>query len=201
MKFKVGDRVRYKNNDIGSVEYISKNTTTVYFIKCDRTVGSSENGHIVYAAMEDELQSLESGPELGTLEYVGAWTAKGTPAPKEPIPSKFYRTRDGDKVLYLGKDKHDYFIYQDDAGAFLDYERPFKYLFNDDSCMDIVSEWVDEVVLPAIEIKRWVVVYERSTVLSWHASKEEAQVNINKNFGADKKEIVELTGVLPERKV
>lgn len=185
MKFKVGDRVKFWRRYVGTITYIERNVLGKMIYRLD---GKELNGVI---ASEYDLELVQ-------------------PEAQEPVPGRFYRTNNGDKIFYVGKSKNDYFIYQRSDGEYEEYAHPFKYLFDDDdkSYMDIVGEWVDEVTLPAVEIKRWAVVFAKDTKegkrgesLSIHTNVNSAHIFLNK-LGEDMFdcEIVELTGTLPERK-
>lgn len=185
MKFKVGDRVKYFSDSVlGEVKEVNPTSNFPFIVNWeDGSYGSYSN--------------------TARLELI-------QPEPQEPLPGKFYRTRDGDKVFYVGKSKNDYFIYQEADGEYEEYAHPFKYLFDadDTSCMDIVGEWTEETKLPSLEIKRWAVVFakdakegKRGESLSIHTNVNSAHIFLNK-LGEDMFdcEIVELTGTLPERK-
>lgn len=114
------------------------------------------------------------------------------PEVQEPVPGKFYkRAGNGEKLKFLMKAK--YWLYEAEDGHILKYNPP-----------PTLEPWVDEVVLPAVEIKRWAIVcvedgitYGRGKVIAEFDTKTRAE-----SYGATGEylEIVELTGTLPERK-
>lgn len=187
MKFKVGDRVKtLKGKELGTVDYIQDNEYP-YVVKWDKGMSSGY--------MDNELELIQTEAQ-------------------EPIPGKFYRTRGGLKLLYVGMGNLDRFVYQEEDGYFNNYVLPFNY-FDDrsESALDIVGEWVDspesqieEVTLPAMEIKRWAVVFtkdgkfiRRGDVVCICSSFVDA---VHRAAECEEHvEIVELIGTLPERKV
>jgi hypothetical protein len=179
-KFKVGDRVKYFSDSVlGEVKEVNPTSKFPFIVNW-------EGG------------SYGSYSNTARLELV-------QPEEQEPVPGRFYRTVGGDKAFYIGVDKHKNHLYEIDG----EYR---KYLDSTTSCsasrFDIVGEWVEEVVLPAIEIKRWAVIFAKDTdegkrgeFLSIHTNVNSAQTFLDK-LGTDKInfEIVEFTGTLPERK-
>jgi hypothetical protein len=119
----------------------------------------------------------------------------------EPIPGKYYRTEDGSKVFYVGKDKYNFDVYQKSLGEYLKYTDGTTCCKTSD--LNIASEWVDEVILPAVEIKRWAIVRTTPYKGLWRGYVRSVGDN-KKTLESDKQEdeeIVELTGTLQERKV
>ena len=192
MKFKVGDRVKY-NGNVGHITDISLGAEDLYRV----------NG---FWSREEYLELIQEKDPL----FQGAWLRiPKFPYPlKEPVPGKFYKTRFGLKLLYVGMGNLDRFVYQEEDGYVKQYVLPFHY-FDDrsESALDIVGEWMEETKLPSLEIKRWVVVLDnnfkeikRGEVIGSYSSYDNAKTAIGwKNEDATY-EIVELTGTLPERK-
>jgi hypothetical protein len=121
--------------------------------------------------------------------------------PPEPIPGQYYRTIGGNKVLYIGKDKHDYFVYQVEDGDFIQYETATKFAVDGyTNTVDIIAPWTEP--LPAVPIRRWALVStvtrkeppraSRGEVMRYCDSIEEAEEE-----RGDEEEIVELVGTLP----
>lgn len=81
-----------------------------------------------------------------------------------------------------------------------------------ESELELIQEWVDEVTLPAVKIKQWAVVYSkfvpdivsrnRGEIFTIFTSPEghKAAADILLQYPNIPLEIVELTGTLPERK-
>ena len=212
MKFKVGDKVERKNcgvHDTGTVELVmDKSLSHPYEVRFVGGIG-------VRWSREDELELVEGDrvqPEvkLGPVDSFAAWTGKSTPAQKEPIPGKFYRTRGGDKTLYVGKNRYGLSIYENSSGEYMHYRTPTQYYVSVINIDDIVGEWVDEVVLPAVEIKRWSLIcnedykhWKRGEFRFADNSIQEIEKVLNVYVEKEERkywEIVELTGTLPERK-
>lgn len=179
MKFKVGDRVKCPWGD-GIVGRVDSN--------CDRDPPLQYYvAHGLGAGWHEESELTQVQPE-----------------PQEPVPGKFYRTREGCKALYIGRSSNGSYVYEYD-GYLRQHQLPYQFRAEAGyTCMaDIVGEWVD--VLPTVEIKQWVVVdnqsKSRGIVWSVHDSRENAERSITSHEKpTDYFEIVELTGVLPERK-
>ncbi len=184
MKFKVGDRVKCPWGD-GIVDRVApdydRDPPLSYYVKHGRGAGWHEGAE---------------------LELVQSEVAK------EPVPGKFYRTRGGDKVFYVGNSLNNSFVYQGaDDGIFVPYDLPFRYTddeFTGDR--DVVGEWAEETKLPSLEIKRWAIItavddkwHPRGRVIDVCASHDKA-LDIVKEYETDL-EIVELTGVIPGKVV
>ena len=191
MKFKVGDRVKFNMiitgvDGVGKVVRVDAGCAAIpplpYYIRDD-------NDFNWWWCREDELELVEAAKE---------------PAQKEPIPGKFYRTRGGLKLLYVGMGNLDKFVYQEEGGYFKNYVLPFNY-FDDcsESAGDIVGEWTEETKLPAVEIKRWAVVNKDGSDVfaGLFRSKTKADVMLSTLDKSEQYEIVELIGTLPERKL
>ena len=175
MKFKVGDRVIHRGEDIGWIGKIDAYRSYPYFVEF-----REEHRW----CMEYELELIQ--PEATSL-------------PPDPIPGNYYRTRDGDKIHFVGQTKRGVYLYDDIDGDIREYARPFQYWTDDSDNYDIVAPWTDEAVLPAVEIKRWAVISRKdSFILKYYTSLVEAKVGLSGLKGDY--EIVELVGVLPERK-
>lgn len=186
-KFKAGDRVKF-NSLIWKVQ--GTGMITAVDKEC------TANPPLLYGVRED----------YGNKRW---WCREDEveliqPEAEEPVPGKFYRTNAGKKVLCVGKDKYGAFIYQEETDNFEQH-------------LLIVGEWVDEVVLPAVEVKQWAVVqredkrieygydgghtdegfkdFKRGDIIKCSSDKE----YLKRHLKADE-EIVELTGTLPEYK-
>jgi hypothetical protein len=185
MKFKVGDMAKYLDATV-KVKEVTAQDLQPYLV-------GYLPGH--------EWRCSEEDLELVQPEVV-----------KEPVPGRFYRTRDGSKMQYVGK-AGDIWVYCDAAyvqKSLVQYDEPYKYISGDTRPFDIEGEWVD--VLPAMEIKRWAVVYILDNGMAWRRGDKipfqddfysllAAQNFIAKQGNPEELEIVELTGVLPERVV
>ncbi len=125
--------------------------------------------------------------------------------PPEPIPGQYYKNRDGIKVLYIGKGRHNVYYYENQSGDIaLPFERPYHYHKNCNHNYDIVAPWTEPTVretLPAIEIKRWAVVEKDGEVISIHGCPGYALSRIPEHERFVTKFVVELTGTLPAREV
>ncbi len=124
--------------------------------------------------------------------------------PAEPTAGQFYSTRDGRKMLFIGKGQHGYYYEGENANATFCYNTPFSYISDGLSGVrDIVALWTEP--LPAIEIKRYVLVAAvgktRGDILEMHDSKEEAEFECSKYAFPDDIEIVETIIILPSREV
>jgi hypothetical protein len=150
-------------------------------------------------------QEFESVCDLITLiKDTEETVSKLTP---EPIPGHYYRTRDGEKILYIGRDLGKHYLYQRMDLNYSLFSRPFNCFYESagEQPNDIVAPWTDP--LPAIEIKRWALVRRkgefedevRGTFILSLDSKEEAESVLNSRLDAENYEIVELTGTLPAR--
>jgi hypothetical protein len=119
--------------------------------------------------------------------------------PHEPTPGQFYRTRDGHKMLCVGKGVKGWIYQSADNICLLVYDSP--YMFNTTpGDNDIIAPWTDP--LPAMEIKRWAVVdnktKHRGAVIISNSSKEEAEYYLREMcINPNDFEIIELTGTLP----
>lgn len=193
-KFKVGDRVRrvseyHDEVYLGTIIDINSQPSYKYLVKWDTEQYS--------AWTADELVPIQ--PEVQE------------PVVEGPIPGKFYRTRGGDKVFYIGKDNYGYCIYQGINGEYLRYQTAYLYYDKTTDINDVVGKWVDtslSQVLPAMEVKSWglVVTTEwahrprgfvysaaNDTTCFYQVYAKEIKEGVFK--------IVELTGTLPERKI
>jgi hypothetical protein len=144
-----------------------------------------------------------------TPEIVAPWTEPSA-LPAEPTAGQFYRTRDGNKVQYVGKVKYSW-VYMDEASDELHrYSTPFFYLEeNDSDGWDIIAPWSDP--LPAIEIRRWAIIakidlndddgvlMKRGEYIGGYASEDAANKDLRAWSNSAWYEIVELVGTLPSR--
>jgi hypothetical protein len=136
------------------------------------------------------------------------------PEVQEPVPGKFYRTREGNKLMFVGKTLKNKYLYDSkkdglwvfDTRTTVNKDSPFR--------CDIVGEWVDSPesqVLPAMEIKRWSLIcnkdygrWKRGEFRFADNSIQEIEKVLNVYVEKEERkywEIVELVGTLPERKV
>jgi hypothetical protein len=173
MKFKVGDRVKYLDA-IVTIKEVTIQDPLPYLV-------GYIPGH-EWRCSEVDIELIQ--PE-----------APKAPDPKGPIPGKFYRTRDGEKIMFVGLAIDGEYFYQDTSLEIRGYSLPFTYTddgFTDGS--DIVGEWVD--VLPAAEIKRWAIFSRKDNyVLKYFDSEADAKnAQLVGNL-----EVVELVGILPPR--
>jgi hypothetical protein len=195
LKFKVGDKVRYRFT-------LDRCLGTVAAIKA----AAVESGqHMAFVRLDDNktycwlhFEDLELVKD--TEETVS------NKLPPEPIPGQYYRNQFDEKVLYTGKDKDGFYIYQDDVGNFDPYDLPYFYN-KDDIDEDIIAPWTEP--LPAVEIKRWAVIYtkdmdsgKRGESLSVHTSLNRARTFLERYpEEKDNFEIVELVGILPAKEI
>lgn len=186
MKFKVGDRVKYFSDPgLGVVKEVNPTSNFPFIVNWeDGSYGSYSN---------------TARLELAQPE-----------AAKEPLPGRLYRTRVGRKVLCVGKSIESWVYEEVLTETLLRYDLPFKYVDGISiSDRDIVGEWTEETKLPAVEIKRWAVIFAKDTdegkrgeSFSIHTNIKSAQTFLDKlGVGKVNFEIVELTGMLPERMV
>jgi hypothetical protein len=125
--------------------------------------------------------------------------------PPEPVPGQFYRTRGDEKVWYIGKDSVGHYCYENTLGI-RRYELPFQMEAGQlrGHYTDIVAPWTKP--LPAMEIKRWGIVYSKDTkthprgyFITASESKAVALAAITHYYSDIPVEIVELTGTLPAK--
>lgn len=186
MKFKVGDRVKHRlNGNSGMVEVVI-----------------SEENYPITVYWDNRVAGLYKEDELELIQ----------PKPQEPVPGKFYRTVNGQKLKYITETARYYLYEETNTQELFKYNTPFVYNTNGDADWGIVGEWVDEVTLPAVKIKQWAVVYSkfvpdivsrnRGEIFTIFTSPEghKAAADILLQYPNIPLEIVELTGTLPERK-
>jgi hypothetical protein len=198
LKLKVGDRVRWigpsKEKEpeyIGVILAITKDRDYPVKVKWD-------NGIIGQYTLGAPIELVQ--PEVSLPDV-----AKG------PIPGKYYRTRSNYKLKFIAKASSCYLYEHEDAYDgfnIYEFDGPYRYTSAYENVNDIVGEWVDEVTLPEVLIKRWAVVlskdndkgYSRGNIYEICDSAEDAETCLI-NWDDSGHEIVELTGTLPERKV
>lgn len=183
MKFRAGQvwkNVLGEEWTISSVVNDIDNPFPVYALNSQQATRTfTEDGHVFFNEGADYLDLVELVKE---------------PEPEGPIPGKFYkRAGNGEKVKFLMKAQ--YWLYETENGGIFRYEQA-----------PTLAPWEDS--LPAVEIKRWAVIFAKDTKegkrgesLSIHTNVNRAHTFLNK-LGEDifDYEIVELTGTLPERK-
>jgi hypothetical protein len=189
-RFKVGDRVKHKHWGDGTVIKVKEiwaglGTVGVYTIDYGTDPG-------IRVSLEENLELIQ-------------------PETQEPVPGRFYRTKGGSKMQYVGK-AGDIWVYCDTAyvqKSLVKYDEPYKYISGDPWPFDIVGELVD--VLPAMEIKRWSLIcnedykhWKRGEFRFADNSVQEIEKVLNVYVEKEERgywEIVELTGTLAARKV
>lgn len=133
MKFKVGDRVKWKNyNEVGVIEVVQDTIRLPYKVRFP-----SDNSMAWFKA--DDLELVQ--PEVSLPE-----AANKEPVVGEPIPGKFYRTRSGNKVLYVGRSMLSQYIYDTSEGIKRYATACTMGKDGYKSELDIVGEWTDEKV-------------------------------------------------------
>jgi hypothetical protein len=118
--------------------------------------------------------------------------------PPEPIPGNYYRTRLGEKILYVGPGADDTFIYDKERTLHRFY-LPYMSWRSDISRLDVIAPWVDP--LPAVDVKSWAIVAKTGpargaiSYVDYDSSViEHKMVNV---YGTERFEVIELKGILP----
>lgn len=222
MKFKAGDEVNTPWGE-GIVDRVDpdcdRDPPLQYYVKHSRGAGWHEEGELepiqpkpaTIKTTNDKLRKAFEERRILWRERAeqGETEISLTEPAKEPVPGRFYRTRDGSKFKFLMKATKSY-LYESQTRCYgepeffvYEFERPYhRYLDGKTYDEDIVGEWTEAITLPSLEIKRWAVVcnekgpgMDRGEVVCIFPSYERAH-----NHCGLGSEIVELTGTLPERK-
>jgi hypothetical protein len=187
LKFKVGDRVKHYFDDcLGTVEHVRSDRFHLYIVMWDNCERNAYTESELVLAKEETVSNK---------------------LPSEPVAGQYYRTKDGFKLLFIGKGK-DYFYYESrpENGA-LCFVYPYQYHKNGSHDYDIVAPWTEP--LPAMEIKRWAIVakidvtdnngdlLKRGEHIFGYDSEDDAKNHLIGWSNKDWYEIVELTGTLP----
>jgi hypothetical protein len=226
-KFKVGDRVsRSVGCDVlGVIEHIRDGREYPYVVKCTDGSRGVYMGSELVPVKEETVNDLERKEFIArfnhstNLNKLSDSKETVSKLPPEPVPGHYYRTREGNKLMFVGKTLKNKYLYDSkkdglwvfDTRTTVNKDSPFR--------CDIVGEWVDSPesqVLPAMEIKRWAVVQVMDKRVEYgyaggHTDegfddikrgpvlKINSDINYLKRNLKDGEEIVELTGTLPAR--
>jgi hypothetical protein len=217
-KFKVGARVKWtisagedEPEYKGTILDITEDINYPIKIKWDNGVVNTYSLEAQLLIITDDGITLEEAEAPVQKEVIEKLKKKfgginKNLLPPEPIPGQYYRTRDGFKLLFIGKGK-DYFYYESrpENGA-LCFVHPYQYHKNGSHDYDIVAPWTEP--LPAMEIREWALVFredisdgavKRGKRYAFCDSLKDANSMRCASIYKDKLEIVELTGTLPAK--
>jgi hypothetical protein len=203
-KLDIGDRVEgtiiiVRTNPLGDVEYTVKldSGETIEYTTKDL---SAKRVKLESPLSSDDTVELQFGTTDSDGDFV---FSKLDVLPPAPTPGQYYRTREGSRMMFIGKGFTSW-VYQNESNTFT-YAGPFKFACDSDNQdLDIIAPWTDP--LPAVEIKRWAVVAVqdggmsyRGKILAEFNSKPAAQAW--SGASGVYLEIVELVGILPARDI